>query len=382
MKLKRKSLIIILGLAIITIAITTTILVLTSQRKFSVAYYGISQKTADIINEQIESVLKENKSKLNVLYYNTEKSVANLLKEKPYPDLLFITSGVAAENAVSIAEKKGCTISSAFFNNLCTSTYEASIAMNKNSEQKPVALPLLLDHYELAYNNNPKTNHLLFAGGEDSTLLAFVGCMLESIHGTQKAQEITNQLRSAKITEIPEIRKIAALIADGIKSKKISPYALNAKSKDLPLIIADEEPAIIFMTLTQHRTIPLRTIQKYEVKPFPSMNQKTIESVTSPIIYAIPQKTSKNSTKINNLIFEHLTNDYVQYVLSSKTGLAPTHKQAETEDIQAADLRFWVAATKPLPALSDAVFQTTPLRQNACKDFRDLILEYVNSNTP
>ena len=108
------------------------------------------------------------------------------------------------------------------------------------------------------------------------------------------------------------------------------------------------------MTLSEHRTFDRNIISQYSSTFLPATEKDINRAFSSPVIMAV----SLSKDKVARNAIEKLANE-LQTSLSMKTGLAPVQANANVPDIQADDLRYWIAASSaPLPALSDALFTT------------------------
>jgi hypothetical protein len=127
---------------------------------------------------------------------------------------------------------------------------------------------------------------------------------------------------------------------------------------DILAFMENAQCAAVIMPLSFHRTIPVRFLDKYpESICFPSQIRASERGLTAPVLYAIPLAKNKKKQSAAHDLSSLLETPLTQGKLSSRSGLAPALGRAETPDIQADDVRFWVASTNaPLANLSNAAF--------------------------
>lgn len=386
MNISRKHLIVAIAIFIALAASLTTFFVL-KQKTFTIAFYNTPESVQNAVTKATEEhflaqSIKEGKKdssvNLKILTLSTEQPIEKQLTSRPKPDLLICPAGLAADKAVTLAQKNKAGVSLEHLSSL--PSFVAESAYTK--DQKAFALPLLIDHFELAVNRGNNGNpELLLAGGNPQILVAFVGAIAESQFGQEAAKQLILDCQELKAQDIPLIHEIAKILANAISQGHLPQQALNMNQEELSFYMEKSAPNHVFMPLSFHRLLPLEPLKKYDSRFLPSSNEAQ-RAFTAPIYFGIPLSGKKRGNSTLEGLFAQLTSIEGQGFLSQETGLAPVHSSAPTPDIQADDVRYWVAATNPpLPALSHAAFSTSSELATFANDFRNLVLEYVHSNS-
>ena len=124
-----------------------------------------------------------------------------------------------------------------------------------------------------------------------------------------------------------------------------------------------------FQNLSEHRTFERPVIAKYTSVYIPAETETSVRFFTSPVILGI----SLSKDKIARAAIEKLSNEF-QSQLSFATGLAPVQANCSVPDVQADDVRYWVAASdEPLPALADWIFTTKGQKNAFAEALRNLL---------
>lgn len=386
MNISRKHLIITLAIFLVLTATLITFFVL-KQKTFTIAFYNTPESVQKTIIKATEDFFlaqskiegkKTSSINLKTLALSTEQPINKQLTGRNKPDLLICPAGYAANQAINLAQINKAGVSMEHLSQMPSFVADSASIKDK----KVFALPLLIDHYELAINRGKDGNpQLLLAGGNPQILMAFVGAIAESQFGLEAAKELILDCQEHKAQDIPLIHEIAKILANAITQGYLPQQALNMNQEELIFYIEKSSPNHVFMPLSFHRLLPFEPLKKYDSYFLPSSKQ-TIRALTAPVYYGIPLSGKKKEISTLEGLFAQLTSIEGQGFLSQATGLAPTHASAPTPDVQADDVRYWVAATNlPLPALSDASFSTSSELATFASDFRNLVLEYVHSNS-
>lgn len=260
------------------------------------------------------------------------------------------------------------------------------------------ALALCVDHYEIGYNiekinscgvEYPETLEdldrflsdmsgyvfcpFIFAGRDDNILLAFLSCFIESKGGADGYKSFLNKVAEdfdgshesfEKILayQIP-VKKGSAFTFDSLLAELklwpekgyTHPSWYIASDIDVEMFMSTGQVAVVFNSLTKHRSLPYEYVTKYESCRFPIENSNVNHGVIAPSIVA--QKFT-NTADINSLLTK-LADIDSQNAISVKSMLAPSSSRAQAYDRQADDVRFWTAACAngPLPDMYNALFQ-------------------------
>ncbi len=355
-------------------------------RVFTVAFYDIPDAAAAALTVQIRRVLEDSadgrSGKLEPAFktFAADQPLERYLTQKPLPDLVFTFAGKSAESAAQRSRELNPGLAPAVLASVPVSIRKTAL---DNRSGRICAVPLLLDHYELAVRrDNPADGQLAFAGADGPTLLAFAGCVAEAAFGADKTAEFADGLRRSDLHSAPIVRETAELIASYINSGTIPPYVFRITQDDLAQLMQNGTPSAVFMPLSFRRTVPFKGAERYQSSFFPAVSGTPARALAIPVLYGVPLARTEKRAHTAETVLKALSGADVQYALSSDAGLAPVHARAETADVQAADVRYWAAAAGIVPSAGQAAFETVPQQNDAAGKLRALILEYVDANAP
>lgn len=351
-----------------------------SKKTLDIAYINLSKDVSLVIQNQVSS-LYDGKIQ-NYEFSYEEKDLEKKLKKT---DFIFTLDGDFVKNT----EKK--RFDSEVFNKLPKSIRRT----DKN------ILPILLDNYEIAYskdllkelNCNVPTNlfelddllkksksHVFSpffcAGKDDKTLFGLISCFVESFGGKKSYDKFVEVISSSKSFEklldvqLNEgekdgeftLRNILDLFKSWQQNEIVHPNWFNATKTDLNYFLQEEQVGVIFLPLSEHRTISRNLISKFEVSRFPVINQKIDHCLIAPSVVVI--KKTKN--ELFDSVISEIVNDKIQTQLSKNSKLGPVSLKSQAYDRQADDVRFWASSCKggQTPDLYNAVFQLDKERGN------------------
>lgn len=389
-KLKKEK-VLIFSVCIIALLLVLTLLFF--PKKTVIAFYNIPSTTREAILGLINDPSFADKNDFNISTLNEKKALKEQMNEFDKVDILFAIDGKAA---LDIAEK---TIRPS---EKILQLMPSSIRKAGQDQNRVYGMPLLLDHFEIAYNfkllnqngiSEPKTISELLtaanklkkksfypivcAGGEDSDLIQLVGALLEARYGIAAWQTSSNQLK--KIDSIKNIltdtnfRAVLDELITWRNSGLIHPEWFRMTHDDVSSFMENEYTGIVFMNLSTHRTIPQRTIEKFSSTFIPPNSLGQERALTAPILIGILPEKNQPNKKAEEFLYK-LVQDAAQKKLGNMTGLAPSNSTAETKDKQASDVRLWLASTqKPLQDLRIACFDNSETQIEFAKFIREYI---------
>ena len=146
------------------------------------------------------------------------------------------------------------------------------------------------------------------------------------------------------------------------KNEIIHPNWFGATKTDLNYFLQEEQVGVIFLPLSEHRTISRNLISKFEVSRFPVINQKIDHCLIAPSVVVI--KKTKN--ELFDSVINEIVNDKIQTQLSKNSKWGPVSLKSQAYDRQADDVRFWASSCRggQTPDLFNAVFQLEKERGN------------------
>lgn len=369
-----------------------------------------------------------NNKALKVGFYNLEKEIVEPLKsiiQKTYAgeikftdlseqnydvkkisrkyDLFFSWNG----NAVEQLEKYSAEISSD-----CSQKLISSIKTQKN-------LPLLLDHYELAYLTNARERAgvdfpsdfeeymaYLFAmknqvfvpffteGKDDDTLLGLISVQAEALCGTEgykKIVSLINKYENFYQVWEQEIGYSSTLgtsitlkyIMDGLAAYVPNDLSIanwtNATAKDVKTYASEKQIGVLFSSLSNHRKMDVKIMREYEADRMPVLSVKEDHCLIAPAVCVV-NLSAASKKEITEEILQSLVSDENQSYLSDETKLAPVNSRCRAFDVQADDVRYLaaIAPSGPAPDIANACFQTDMAKKTK---FVEEIRKYLSGNT-
>ncbi|MBO4546978.1 MAG: hypothetical protein J5700_05310, partial [Treponema sp.] len=240
--------------------------------------------------------------------------------------------------------------------------------------QKHYAIPILLDHFEIAYYQITKKNlgletpqsygellrylealkgnveiPLICAGGGDTELFGFVSAMAELLYGAEDYKKAVAVLRESSNMNKDNLPEAVTKVLDEIKALQerelLFPKWTKTSKGDIKFFMQERKIGSVAMLLSQRRDIEYNLIKYYESERFPKYDNAAEHGIIAPQIVAV----LLNGKKSAPLVLGHLTSADVQSDLSNESFLAPVASRAEAYDRQADDIRFWAASCSAGP---------------------------------
>ena len=346
-----------------------------ADRTVKVAFCGIPQEVTTFIEGQIP---KSDDYNVVCSYLNKDDVDLKTVSEKF--DLFFTWNGEISDTLSKFSEDLPSKI---------IQTIPTSLRSKKT-------YPLALDHFELAYFQpvfdkngleepgswkefeeylKESSKHVFTPffcqGSDDRTLLAFIACIVESRGGLSAYEKLMELLKkSGSLEEKMDvelgqcedgaltIRLILDMLKNWAQEGYVHPLWYLGTRNDVLYFMEDKQVAVLFESLTDHRSVPYSIIRDYTSMRFPLDSYAKEHCLISPAIVAMSLSNNMN----NDDLLLPFANDEVQSRFSMLTKLGPTHSRAESYDRQADDVRFWAASCKggPVPDPALAVYQRKP----------------------
>lgn len=238
------------------------------------------------------------------------------------------------------------------------------------------ALPVLLDHFELACsktilerNNstapetmeqmlqtaravkNPKTWPLICAGARDEDLVLLTGSLVHSLHGLEAYEQLVQHIRAAHsfetlLAETP-LRAVLETLLSWRRERLLHPQWLEMTNGDIEAFMRFDNAAFVFMPLSTRRTLDPAVAENYEASRFPNGRTASSYPLTA-VTYGGIRIRNELFADAAELFLYALVAEDVQQTLSRETGFAPVNAKAPVHDKQAYDVRYWGAASRVL----------------------------------
>ena len=374
---KRLKLILLSVIGVIVLAglVTTVISVVNKkniEKTVRVAFYGLSEEYCNLIKDFIPV-----EDKVSVKYDMLSEGSLDLGAIKEKYDMLFTWKGEVTDALEASSEEVPAKI----------------LDCMPSSLRNKKCVPILLDHYELAYSKTviEKTgkeiptsypgflNYLnqaksyvfspfFFNGADDRTLTAFIGAVVQAIGGQEAYDILVSELKNNTPFDalldvnlgMPNFSLRTAIDPLTLWGKEgyTHPAWFNAQGNDLLYFAEAGQIGVFFTTLQEHRQIPYNIISNYEAFILPPASSTIKYGIIAPAISGMLISDNANAKRY----LAELFTETAQETLSDRTRLAPIHARVQAYDRQADDVRYW-AASCPAGALPDialAAFQRDP----------------------
>lgn len=390
-KIKKVLIIIVVALLVCGVMIFSTIQIarkVSKSKNLSIGYFdlpqNISSSITNVINECWEGEIDFSEVSL--------KDLDSKKLNKKY-DLIFSWDGKLADNLKIYAKP---------IDKKCFNVQPSSFRKKDNE-----SLNILLNHFEIAYNkdqlhnknmNYPETYSefmqflslmekqvfcpFICEGSNDNVLISFIGSMIESFTGTEGYRNFISKLQKTDDFDILLDETIASsditlrTVLDELRSWPEKGYThpawMQATNSDINLFMEENQVAVVYTSLTEHRKMAYKNVEKYEACRFPILNTNVNHGVVAPAVVCTKINTRFD---LDKLIF-YLVSPDAQESLSLQTELAPVSSRGQAYDRQADDVRFFAAACSdgPLPDLYTAVYQLNP---SAAHEISEKIRTYL-----
>lgn len=369
--LKNKKIIFIAaGTILILLAVLFTVNEV-SKRTLKIAFYQIPDGTKEAMIKNIKPL--ESKPK----FYTIDGSKP--LSKKAFKKYSIIFT----YNSKSLTEKSSLIKS---VPEDTVSFLPSKIAASTKIENENYALPVLLDHFELAVYKTYRTQlnlkipqtlkqltsyliavnenasyPLLVIGADDNELWGFVSTFAESMFSSEQYEVLCKSLYEAQKTnqDIPynlklTLNEIKKLMHLGL----MHPQWTQLTQKDAEYLLKDHRVGTLASTLSMHRKLPNVLTKYYEATIFPKDDTSSKFGVVCPQVCAVLTKNNLKTADGAAAVLHKLVSDDMQKNLSADTMLAPAASVGESVDSIADDIRFFAAAAPagPLMTLSSASF--------------------------
>lgn len=407
---------VLLAVAVLIVALFAVIGFFSS-KKIYICYYAVPASVEKALTKNIQSYLSDGKSKQKSAFVVLDDtlSLQNALKKARNCDLLFTFNGKNLDLVLTGASaRRARTIDSDIYSGMTINMQKLAQYHGKN-----LAVPLLTDHFEIAYSkywldktkkSDPETMKdllayiaacnkysaqsmktekarnlqwdLFFAAADPDALLQLTGAYMESAYGIESCRALGNEIGSGKpfaavVTEPLDAEgHTLASVLDIFKgwesSAFLHPQWTAFTLNDVKQFMKADLAPVVLMPLSVHRTQDSAIIVNYSASFFPVANVSAPQAFTAPVICGVQ---FKKSALLSGLL-QYLASQGVQSTLSMETGLAPVSSRAVAPDRESDDVRYWTSATEsPYPGLDKAAF-TTPTDRKA---FAEQIIAYIKT---
>lgn len=375
---------------ILTGAILILILSISLRHPY-VAFYNVPPKVSDTILTMLNSEQKINKEKkFEALILDNTIPLSMQEKILKKSDFLVATNDYDVKNFLS-SFKKIKNLPKTLMDGFPSSTVETIPVIQDSIKYAPV----LYDFYEIDVNYPAFVEHgfqnlalwndlisfsssargdlpspLLINGADDVFFIDVFGMILETLYGYEELQKLedaiyaafkkdlslnsaNNEILQRKLVELTSgdtaLNNTMLSIIKMINAELLPKNYKDFVAKDFEFFMDGNLCAAAFTKLSRHRELKYSTLKNYKSIYSPSVYPTQERKFQAPQIIAA--SLNKNMSDYVKLLCE--TN---QSELCTTTGLAPVQKNCSVPDVQADDVRYWLAASSgPVAPLSASV---------------------------
>ncbi|MCR5614524.1 hypothetical protein [Treponema sp.] len=381
---------------ILTTLITVKIL---SRNTLKIAFYDIPDSVKNSLQKNIQSI--DNK-KIKFETLDKKKSLSKSAA-KNY-------SIIFAPHSLSLKELAPLSAHPEAVTYLPQNIQKSTRTLERSTESGGVeltvsnyALPVLLDHFELAvyrtYKNDlslaqPQTLDalndylktvksrasypLIVIGSDDAELWGFVSALSQSIYSAEEYNNLCRDLYQAQKTN-SELPYNLRLVLDKLKYMQrhelIHPKWTRLTKADAEYLMKEHSIGALACYLSTHREMSYVLIKYYDSFIFPQGDVKSNFGVIIPEFCAMTFNRNDKLNQRSQNILTHLATAESQAELSKNTLLSPAASFGESADSIADDVRFYAAASPsgPLMPMSLASFENP----SQMHKYADLIRSYI-----
>lgn len=281
-------------------------------------------------------------------------------------------------------------------------------------------LPLLLDHYEMAYLKQARESAgldfpsdfeqylaYLFAmknqvfvpffteGRDDDTLLGLISVQAEAFCGTEGYNRLVSLINqygdfyevweqdigySSLIGRSISLKYIMDGLANYVQNDLSVANWTNAISKDVKTYAGEKQVGVLFSSLSNHRKIDERIMREYEADRMPVLSANEDHCLIAPAVSVVNLCSKSSKKELVDSILLALVSDETQSYLSNISKLAPVTLRASAFDVQANDVRYLAAIVPsgPVADISHACFSTDSKKK---QKFTSEIRNYLSGTT-
>jgi hypothetical protein len=368
-------------------------LILLFPRKPVIAFYRLPEPVVSAIMQ--EASLPENSGKqgFSFITLDGELPLPEQKKALARADLLFTEDGRAAAELAPRAIPAGDDL---------LRLMPTAMRFSGRTGETAWGLPLLLDHFELAWNmsmlsasgytkpetisklrteaagiRKPGVWPIVCAGADDGNLLMLTGALTEALSGADACLAVADSAsRGTSFRDLLATTKLGETLDTLISWRKeglLHPEWFRMTESDVAAFMDDGFACFVLMPLSAHRRVPQKVIERFDSTMFPSDRPANSRSFVAPAVVAL-RMDRKGADSRAAAFYRKLVEPGTQMSLANRTGLAPVSSTAETRDRQAYDVRLWVASSaRPLPDLGTAAFAAPADRAALALNIRNYI---------
>ncbi len=394
-------------LATILVALCVALVVYaTSRPRMPVlAFYRVPESVRNAVVKEATVSRAFAETDFKTIILDETRPLSELTRRPGSIQLLFLEDGLAAERlsgrsaGIPAVAEKALPLSFRESGRHAARLDTVGADADADPGKKAYALPLLADHFEIAWPKTlferlslprPRTTDdflagiraatdqvespLACAGSDDRVLLFLVSALLSAEHGPAERERVVSALRAgASFRDTLASTRLGDVLRELVSwrdARVLHPEWLRLRERDLQGFMAEEYAAMIFMSLSAHRRVPLKTIVRYESQFFPQGSLAAKNELVAPVYVGMALDSGPRDASARDFLWS-LLEPATQGRLSGRSGLAPVALLAEAPDRQAEDVRYWIAASgRAVPDIATASFDDPKRIDDLAREIR------------
>ncbi len=366
----------LLAMILLALCAALSFYAITRPRAPVIAFYRVPDGVRNAIVSEAEESGAFRETDFRTLVLDETRPLAAQTRRHGSIQLLFLEDGRAA---ALLAER------SAAIPNGVGKALPLSFRESARLAGESYAVPLLADHFEIAWPKAlferlslppPRTtaafldavkaatgqvrSPLVCAGSDDRQLLFLVSAMVSARYGPDERERLVTALRDgvsfAEALSSTRLRDVLGELVSWRETGALHPEWLKFRERDVQGFMAEEYAAMAFMSLSAHRRVPLKTIVRHESQFFPQESFTAKNELVAPVYVGMALDSGPRDSPARDFLFS-LVGPKPQGRIAARSGLAPVALLAETQDRQAEDVRYWIAASaRAVPDVATAAY--------------------------
>ena len=393
----------IIILILVTVILTLYIMAGAKYNTMKVAFYGLSENVETVLT----SWLDERNINWQPVVLDPTIPVNEQIQGPVEENLLFIQDGANLDTVAPLAR-------TAKTSNLMPLTVSLRTSVKTNN--RLTATPLLIDHYQMSYNNDklselgsaPPTNltslealcetflenrtdasfssPIICAGGNDNELSKFFSALLETVTGIDNYSiaQMTLVENPELFFDLPQVYETLEYIVKLENNGFLSSNWLNISSENLINAVENNSPLFAFMPFSSFQALSESAKSTNEVWYMPSGKNRETRYLIADIVTVMefsfvksPLQSARQASVKNELaasIIKELGSGLTQSNISTETNLCPVNASAQIENLQTAETRELLSlADGAIGDLASSTFTTNEQKALFANQIRQAI---------
>lgn len=341
---------------------------ITRPQKPGIAFYRVPENLVTILTRAADDFASTAETDFAFFTLDDSRPLKEQLdKQKNRISILFTPAGQAAAGLASDVHAPAGRV-----RRLLPTTIRNAGATGKT----PYALPVLLDHFELAWSkeilarNNAtepksipemletaqkvKTRRvwpIICAGSRDRDLLLLVGTLLHTQYGLDAYMALVTEIRKGSTFETilaeTNLDDVLETLLSWRRDRLLHPQWLEMTGVDLEAFMKFDNTAFVFLPLSARRELDPKIAEKYASIAVPPEVKASSYPLTAPVYAGLRLRNELFADTAEQFLYSLVQED-MQSLLSRESGLAPSNAKTTVPDKQAYEVRYWAAASRVL----------------------------------